>query len=130
MRSHGVLSFPDSASLGSSPGIKVAKGQIERVNRSEAASSTFQAARRASAKYYPPTAPIQHVSTQEMQRLLAVSRCMRAHGVSSFPDPDPTTGELTTPAGIDRNSPVVVAALQACQSLGRAAGLRTPNTGP
>jgi hypothetical protein len=130
MRSHGVVSFPDSASFGSSAGIKAATGQIEQVTQSEAASPTFQAARRACAKYFPPIVPTQHVSTQEMQKLLAVSRCMRAHGVSSFPDPDPTTGELSTPVGIDRNSPVVVAALQACQSLGRAAGLGTPNTGP
>jgi hypothetical protein len=129
MRSHGVLSFPDPASLGSSAEIKADKGQIAQVTQREAASPTFQAARRACAKYYPPTAPTQHVSTQEMQELLAVTRCMRAHGVPTFPDPNPTTGELTTPAGIDRNSPVVVAALQACQSLGRAAGLGTPNTG-
>ena len=128
MRSHGVSSFPDSASFGSSDAIKAAKGQISRVSASEASSPRFQAVQRACAEYAPPTAPSQHVSPQEMQKLLAVSRCMRAHGVPSFPDPNPTTGELATPAGIDRNSPQVVAALRACSSLGRAAGLGPPRT--
>jgi hypothetical protein len=128
MRSHGVLNFPDS--FGSSAAIKAAKGQMAQISESEASSPIFQAAQRACAKYYgPPTTSPTHVSTQEMQRLLAVSRCMRTHGVLNFPDPNPTTGELSTPAGIDKNSPQVLAALRACQSLGRAAGLGPPNTG-
>jgi len=126
MRSHGVSGFPDS--FGSSDAIKAAKGQMARISASEASSPTFEAAQRACAKYYGPTTP-QHVSPQEMQKLLAVSRCMRAHGVANFPDPNPTTGELSTPAGIDRSSPQVVAALRACSALGRAAGLGPPNTG-
>ncbi len=131
MRSHGVLGFPDPASFGSSSGIKAAKGQIARVSESETSSATFQAAQRACAKYYGPAASSPpHPSTQEMQKLLAVSRCMRSHGIGNFPDPDPTTGELTTPAGIDRSSPQVLAALQACRSLGQAAGLGPPSMVP
>jgi hypothetical protein len=129
MRSHGVTSFPDSASFGSSAAIRAAKGRISQISESEKSSPTFEAAERACAKYAPPTAPPQRVSPQEMQRLLAVSRCMRAHGVPNFPDPNPVTGELSTPAGIDRSSPQVLAALRACSSLGRAAGLGPPNTG-
>ncbi len=130
MRSHGVSSFPDSASFGSSDAIKAAKGQMAHISKSEASSPSFEAAQRACAKYYgpPATTPAQ-VSAQELQKLLAVSRCMRAHGVPSFPDPDPITGELTTPAGIDRSSPRVLAALRACRSLGQAAGLGPPSTG-
>jgi len=45
-----------------------------------------------------------------------------------FSDPNPITGELSAPAGIDRSSPQVVAALQACRSLGQAAGLGPPST--
>jgi hypothetical protein len=130
MRSHGVLNFPDPASFGSPDGIKAAKGQMVQVSRSEASSPTFQAAQRACAEYYgPPTTSPPPVSAQEMRKLLAVSRCMRAHGVTSFPDPNPTTGELNAPASIDRSSPLVVAALRACSSLGRAAGLGPPSTG-
>jgi hypothetical protein len=129
MRSHGVLSFPDAASFGSSDGIKAAKGQMAQISESEAPSPTFQAAQRACAKYLGPPATSAPVSTQEMQKLLAVSHCMRAHGVPNFPDPNPTTGELAAPAGIDRNSPQVLAALRACRSLGQAAGLGPPSTG-
>lgn len=130
MRSHGVVSFPDSASFGSSDGFKTAKGQMAQISKREASSPTFDAAQRSCAKYYgPPTASPTKVSPQEMVRLLAVSRCMRAHGVPNFPDPNPTTGELAAPAGIDRSSPQVLAALRSCSSLGRAAGLGPPSTG-
>jgi hypothetical protein len=131
MRSHGVLSFPDPASFGSSGAIKAAKGQMAQISERETSSATFQGAQRACARYYgrPATSP-SHPSSQEMQKLLAVSRCMRAHGILDFPDPDPTTGELTAPAGISKNSPQVDAALRVCRSLGQAAGLGPPNTGP
>jgi hypothetical protein len=130
MRSHGVTSFPDKAAFGSSAGIRAAKGRMAEIAASEVSSATFQAAQRACAKYYgPPTQPAR-VSPQELQKLLAVSRCMRAHGVADFPDPNPTTGELGVPSAVDRNSPLVLAALRACSSLGRAAGLRAPAAGP
>jgi hypothetical protein len=131
MRSHGVLSFPDPASFGSSTAIKAAKSQMAQISESETSSATFQAAQRACAKDYgPPANSTLHVSPQEMQRLLAVSRCMRAHGVLNFPDPNPASGELTAPAGISRNSVQVLAALRACRSLGQAAGLGAPHTSP
>jgi hypothetical protein len=128
MRSHGVSNFPDSASFASSTDIRAAKGQMARISQSQSSSPTFEAAQRACAKYYRPTAPLPHVSPQEMQKLLAVSRCMRAHAVPSFPDPNPTTGELNTPAGLDKGAPQVLAALRACSALGRAAGLGPPST--
>ncbi len=89
-----------------------------------------QAAQRSCAKYYGPTAPPQHVSPQQMQRLLAVSRCMRAHGVPSFPDPNPTTGELVTPAGWPSRPPASPRrkAARDAAALGRAAGLRTSDS--
>jgi hypothetical protein len=129
MRSHGVLNFPDEASFGSPAGIRTAKGEINQISESQAAAPRFQTAQRVCAKYAPQSQPPAHVSPQQMQKLLAVSRCMRAHGVPNFPDPNPITGELS-PAGIDTNSPQVLAALQACRSLGQAAGLGAPNTGP
>jgi hypothetical protein len=126
MRSDGISNFPDS--FGSSAAIKAAKGQMVRITDSEASSPTFQAAQRACVKYYGPTTASTQVSSAEMQKFLAVSRCMRSHGVPSFPDPNPTTGQLSTPAGLDTHSPEVLAALRACQSLGQAAGLGTPHT--
>jgi hypothetical protein len=129
MRSHGVSSFPDQAAFGTPTGIRTAKGQMAQITQSEASTPRFEAAQRACAKYYGPPATSPHVSPQEMQKLLAVSHCMRAHAVPRFPDPNPTTGQLS-PAGIDTSSPQVLAALRACSSLGRAAGLSAPNTRP
>jgi hypothetical protein len=102
---------------------------MAQITKSGASSSTFQAALRACAEYYgPPPTSSPQVSSQEMRRLLAVSRCMRAHGAQTFPDPNPTTGELNAPAGIDRASPQVLVALQACRSLGEVAGRGPPST--
>jgi len=129
MRSHGVLNFPDAATFGSPDGIKDAKGQMVQVSRSEASTPTFRAAQRACAEYYGPPTTSTQVSAVELRKLLAVSRCMRAHGVTAFPDPNPTTGAMNPPASIDRSSPLVIAALEACSSLGRAAGLGPPSTG-
>jgi hypothetical protein len=128
MRSHGVLNFPDAATFGSSDGIKAAKGQMVQVSRSEGSTPTFQAAQRACAPYYGPPTTSTQVSAVELRKLLAVSRCMRAHGVPTFPDPNPTTGAMDPPAGIDKNSPQVIAALETCSSLGEAAGLGPPTT--
>jgi hypothetical protein len=48
---------------------------------------------------------------------LAFARCMRAHGVANFPDPD-AQGHLFLPqGGFDPNSTQFQAARQACQSL-------------
>ncbi len=130
MRSHGVVSFPEPASLGAPGAIRAFKGQIAASVASLASSPEFQHAQRTCAKYYgPPTTSAPQVTPQEMRKLLAVSRCMRAHGVTNFPDPNPTTGDMSTPAGLSRSSPTVVAALRACTPLARAAGLGPPNTG-
>ena len=49
------------------------------------------------------------------QEALAFSRCMRAHGVPNFPDPG-SNGQIKG-NGIDRNSPRVRSAADACQSV-------------
>jgi hypothetical protein len=130
MHSHGVPSFPQPGSLAAPGAIRDFKGEIVRAVGSLGSSPRFHAAQRACAKYYGPTpAPAPQVSPQEMRKLLAVSRCMRAHGVTDFPDPNPTTGAMDPPPGLNRTSPLVLAALSACSSLGKAAGLGPPNTG-
>lgn len=45
---------------------------------------------------------------------LNFSQCMRAHGVSDFPDPGPGGG-VNLPAGINPSSPAFRAAQHACQ---------------
>jgi hypothetical protein len=130
MRAHGVSSFPEPGSLAAAGAIRDFKGEVVRAVGSLASSPKFQAGQRACAQYFgsPTTSPPQ-VSAQEMRKLLAVSHCLRTHGVPDFPDPNPVTGQLNTPPGLDRSSPTVLAALRACYALGRAAGLGPPNTG-
>lgn len=49
------------------------------------------------------------------QQALAFAKCMRAHGLPGFPDPD-GNGQFSG-NGIDTNSPQVRSAARACQSL-------------
>lgn len=60
-----------------------------------------------------------HHATQAGARQsgLSYARCMRAHGVSKFPDPTATGGFDPAAAGIDQSSPAVKAAETACQRL-------------
>ncbi len=49
---------------------------------------------------------------------LAFARCMRAHGVPDFPDPNGRNGQLGPGSGIDPNSPAFQAAINGpCLSL-------------
>ena len=64
-----------------------------------------------------------NISQQELQARLALARCIRAHGVPNFPDPNPTTGDVSPPPGLNKNSPSILAAIQACPSQAQAAGL-------
>lgn len=52
----------------------------------------------------------------QLRQLVAFARCMRAHGLPTFADPDPVTGELSLPPGISKLSPVFGRAHQACRS--------------
>ncbi len=48
---------------------------------------------------------------------LSYARCMRSHGVNSFPDPSATGGFNLAAAGINQSSPTVRAAGTACRTL-------------
>jgi len=56
--------------------------------------------------------------TQAQQEGLNFARCMRSHGVSSFPDPTPSGGGFNLSApGINSSSPAFKAAQTACKDL-------------
>jgi hypothetical protein len=112
LRAHGLPNFPDPN----------AQGQVT-VNGIDPSSTRFLDAQKACAKYAPnggkPPTPA------EQQRVLAhalkVSRCMRAHGITDFPDPTVQPGGeigITIRAGpgsdLDPRSPVFQAAQRAC----------------
>jgi hypothetical protein len=124
MRSHGVPSFPDPT----------ANGRISRIKLNAAginpSSPAFRAAQSTCSKLLPKGAPGggSH-DARERASILAISRCMRAHGVSGFPDP--TTGPppsnpsgdavagggvfVVVPSTIDTNSPAFKHAATACR---------------
>ena len=60
--------------------------------------------------------------------LLAFSECMRANGVSDFPDPNPERGALFSLNGIDASSPVFKAAQARCRKLMPGGGPPGPGT--
>jgi hypothetical protein len=76
MRRNGVSSFPDPGSNG-----------IVVPNSINPASPAFQTAQRACQSLMPGPAARGPADEQERATLLGLSRCMRAHGVSGFPDP-------------------------------------------
>jgi hypothetical protein len=122
MRSHGVPNFPDPGAGG---GIELASG--DGINPF---SPAFKAAQSVCRKLLPGGGPPQGKPSAALERqMLAISDCMRAHGVTGFPDP--TTTPPSSPAGysviedrggaviaipdtIDVASPVYVKAATAC----------------
>lgn len=112
MRANGVPNFPD-------PG---ANGAFQ-ASGIDPASSGFQTAQGKCRQYMPnrgqPPSPAEQAQMQA--HALAFSRCMRAHGVPGFPDPQFSTGRISihiTPgSGLDPSSPIFQNAQKACQSI-------------
>lgn len=81
MRTHGVPNLPDPGPEG---GVQL--GPSSGINTS---SPAFKSAQAECAKLLPTGEPgaVGTASAQITEQLLAASECMRAHGVSGFPDP-------------------------------------------
>lgn len=122
MRSHGVPDFPDPGAGG---GLSIGGTGINPF------SPSFKAAQASCGKLLPGGGPGSRQATeQQKEQLLAVSECMRSHGVSGFPDPTtkPPTGQqgyslmeglasnlfLLVPSTINPNSPAFQHAAKAC----------------
>ena len=122
MRSEGVRSFPDPSARG---GINIAGMGINP------SSPAFQAAHSSCKRLLPGGGPPSHASEQQKQQLVMISGCMRAHGVTGFPDPTTRTtppvnpqdysiaegiGDvwLLVPSTINVNSPAFEQAAKAC----------------
>jgi hypothetical protein len=110
MRSNGVPRYPDPASAGQPP----PKKSLAELGVS---SSRFQGAESACRHLLPGGGrPPDEAQLQQVSAVsLAFARCVRNHGVPSFPDPD-ATGRIPDPAtvGIDQGSPKFEAANTAC----------------
>jgi hypothetical protein len=77
MRSHGVPNFPDP-----SPG-----GPSVVPNWINTQAPAFQFAQKACAKYLGASTSHESASEGSKLELLNLAKCMRAHGLPSFPDP-------------------------------------------
>jgi hypothetical protein len=121
MRTHGVPNFPDPTTNGrggmqieSTPG-------STKVNGVTVNGPAFQSAMQACKSKLPNGGRPGPVSASQRQKMLQFSQCMRAHGISGFPDPTFSSGggvqlQLDKTSGIDPRSPAFQAAQKACGS--------------
>lgn len=117
MRSHGVPDFPDPNSNGT---IQFGSG-----SGANPGSPQFQKAQEACRKFLPnkgaPPSPAQQAKM--MAQALQYSKCMRAHGITSFPDPQAVNGGIRIAlrsgkgSNLNPNNPQFQAAQKACQGL-------------
>jgi hypothetical protein len=116
MRAHGVPGFPDPRVI-SRPG-----GQAIGIHVTPAltGSPQFKSAQSACQGIMPgPQSPAEQAAQQhaKAQHLLAFARCVRAHGVTSFPDPTiqgQINPQMLAAAGVDLHAPSVIRAARAC----------------
>jgi hypothetical protein len=123
MRSHGVTGFPDPGPGGG--GLNIAGTGINP------SSPAFEAAQATCKKLLHGGGPgSRHATEQQKQQLVAISECMRSHGVTGFPDPttkppinpqDDSLAEgiagnlfLLVPSTINVNSPAFHQAAKTC----------------
>jgi hypothetical protein len=112
MRSDGVTDFPDPDS----------NGQFGKISAQLEDSPQFGTSYN-SCKHLLPGGGVSK-SQQDLSQLLKFAQCMHAHGVPTYPEPsanvDPysitnTSVNALREAGVNPNSPVVQAALRACE---------------
>jgi hypothetical protein len=125
LREHGLANFPDPAVATDGPaaGQAILDKSALKAYPDSVVTQAMNACRAELEQAGFGSGQNSTVSPQEIQARLALARCIRAHGVPNFPDPDPTTGDITPPPGLSKTSPSIVAALRACPSQAQAAGL-------
>jgi hypothetical protein len=117
MRSKGVQGFPDPTSSGVIP-----KVSLQQVGVS---ASQIAAAQTACRHLLPsgPASPAQARLAQAWNNSAAFAHCMRAHGISNWPDPTPDAVHSGQPTfdlqsvGIDPNSPLLTSKTHQCEPL-------------
>lgn len=133
MRANGVSNFPDPGS-GSGGGIAIqgsstaGGGRSLTVNGVPVSAPAFQAAQQKCRKDLPQGPPVTASQVNKLRAgALATARCMRAHGVTNFPDPVVSAGPGghgiqvrvggAPGSGINPTSPAYRSAQQACGNL-------------
>jgi hypothetical protein len=117
MRNHGVTNFPDPQAINDNGehGVRIHAVGPKSSPRFEAAAKACQGILPAPSGNGP-----QETAQQKRTRLadaLSFARCMRGHGVTSFPDPTAQgdlSVEMVQAQGIDVHLPAVLRVVQAC----------------
>lgn len=115
MREHGVSNFPDPHVVSHDGATSVS----QMVPQSAATTPGFKTAQKACQNLQPTpqNGPGPGEQQQHKQVLLVFARCLRAHGVSAFPDPN-SQGQLTltmiSAAGVDLHAPSFLSAARSC----------------
>jgi hypothetical protein len=117
MRSHGVPDYPDPDSSGQLTKITPANEQQLGVS-----DSRFNAAQTACQDLWPYQGPTRAQQGQELTDAVKFARCMRSHGVPTWPDPttNPDSGRVEfvisiSRDGFDVNSPQITAKASECE---------------
>ncbi|HTU87579.1 MAG TPA: hypothetical protein VMF57_18520 [Solirubrobacteraceae bacterium] len=135
MRSHGVPNFPDPT--GGRFNLQVQQTPTStKVNGVEVNGPAFQSAMKDCRSYMPGGGTPTAAQTAKVKaQALAMSRCMRSHGVPNFPDPTFQTGpnggvgvgiRISNSSGIDPSSPAFQAASKECGFGGGGAAAQAP----
>ena len=125
MRSHGVRDFPDPTTSGGAISISRMGGPGSDLN---VHNPTYEAANQACRTLEPGRGLAPTLSSQKIAAEVNWARCMRSHGLPSFPDPN---GQGAFDRNkFDENSPAFQTASNACKSLKTALGAIPVANGP
>jgi hypothetical protein len=116
MRASGVPNFPD---LSSNRMLIQGNGQTVSVNGVSFNAPAYQGARAKCQRDLPPSPPASgSQQAQQTANGLRFARCMRSHGVPSFPDPKVVShsggNETVYLPGVNSRSPAFQAAAKTC----------------
>jgi hypothetical protein len=120
MRAHGVTNFPDpTAGPGGEGfnGVGRSNTGVLTVDGITFSGPVAGAAEKAGARFLPPSGPPPRPTAKQMRGALTFARCMRSHGVPSFPDPTFSPAEAKSngpPGGVDPTSPAFTHAAVEC----------------
>jgi hypothetical protein len=127
MRANGFPSFPDPREGPNGGGVGFPGGLMETSSGSlvvdgvPIAGPALANAKKVCATYLPPAGGPPALSESQKQAAITDARCMRAHGITNFPDPtfSRSNVNLGLGSGLNPQSPAFRHAAQACGLLSR-----------
>ena len=118
MRSHGVANFPDPSPKGGIPKQGVVSA-LRAVSSAQAQTAQNACEHLLGSGGSLSGKPVQTITAQDQQDYLNAAACMRSHGITGFPDPAFSNGQvsLNIPSSVDTSSTQFTHAEQICTKL-------------